>query len=96
MADVLARQEPVGEADGVSDKSDLKVWVEDAIKDLGPSSVVDVSRWVWDKHEQDLRESGSLFYTWQYDLRWAAQVLRNEGRLAPVGRGRSAVWRFAG
>lgn len=79
----------------MADKTDLKDWVQDALKELGPAGVVDVSRWVWEHHEPNLRASGSLFYTWQYDIRWAAQVLRNEGRLAPVGRGRAALWRFA-
>jgi len=32
-------------------------------------TIVEISRAVWDRHEDDLRESGDLFYTWQYDLR---------------------------
>lgn len=31
---------------------------------------------IWEAHETDLRASGDLFYTWQYDVRWAANRLR--------------------
>ncbi|SDW39046.1 hypothetical protein SAMN05444006_10397 [Allgaiera indica] len=30
--------------------------------------------------------SGDLFYTWQYDMRWAAQNLRGAGKLVLSGR----------
>lgn len=45
-------------------------------------SVVDVARHVWECHEAELRDSGDMFFTWQYDLRWAAQNLRDDGVLA--------------
>ena len=80
---------------GVATKHDLKDWVLDAVADLQPTNVVGVSKWIWQRHEHDLRQGGDLFYTWQYDLRWAAQVLRDEGKLAAVDRGRAATWRLA-
>lgn len=83
------------QAAGMATKHDLKDWVVAAVSELGPSTVVEVSRWVWDHHEGDLRTSGPLFYTWQYDLRWAAMLLRKEGRLAPVARGGAARWRLS-
>lgn len=74
-------------------KSDLPELVLDAIKGIGGSgTVVEVSREMWRRHEAELRASGDLFYTWQYDIRWAAQKLRNSGRLAPAGRGASSRW----
>ena len=76
-------------------KADLKVWVLEAVDALGPSSVVAVSRFVWEHYEAELRRSDALFFTWQYDLRWAAQALRDDGHLGPVGRGRAALWRRA-
>lgn len=76
-------------------KQSLKHWVLEAVDDLGSANVVSVSRWIWENYEHDLRASGDLFYTWQYDIRWAAQVLRNTGVLAPVGRGSNARWRRA-
>lgn len=51
---------------------------------------------VWRRHELDLRNSGSLFYTWQYDIRWAAQKLRDTGRLKPIAQRRPGVpWELA-
>lgn len=40
------------------------------------------------KYEQELKTSGSMLYTWQYDLHWAAQQLRNEKKLKPVHKRR--------
>jgi len=58
-------------------KYDLQRWVEEALTSLGGSgTVVEVAREIWLRHEPDLRSSGDLFYTWQYDMRWAAQALR--------------------
>jgi hypothetical protein len=56
---------------------------------------VQVSREVWRQHESDLRNSGDLFYTWQYDIRWAAQRLRNDGVLAKAPRGSNLPWVIA-
>jgi hypothetical protein len=63
-------------------KQDLMPWVLEALRELGGSgTVVQVCRVVWQRHEPDLRNSGDLFYTWQYDIRWAAQKLRDSGQL---------------
>lgn len=76
-------------------KGELTDWVIEALTELrGSGSVVEVSKVVWRRHEQDLRASGDLFYTWQYDLRWAAQKLRNSGRLRPAQGRRSGPWQL--
>jgi len=79
---------------GMATKADLMGWAVEALEQLGGSAgVVDVSRRVWQNHEDELRRSGDLFYTWQYDLRWAATKLRKEGRLQPsTGRGVRGKW----
>lgn len=72
----------------MADKSDLKLWILEALAALGGHAHwVAVARHIWATHEADLRESGDLFYTWQYQLGWAAQVLRDEGRIDKPGRG---------
>jgi hypothetical protein len=77
-------------------KQDLPRLVSESLKRLGGSgSVVDVCRDVWQKHETELRASGDLFFTWQYDIRWAAQQLRNEGALKPTSRGARSRWVLA-
>ncbi|NIZ10509.1 hypothetical protein HCZ97_13870 [Pseudooceanicola sp. HF7] len=68
-------------------KSDLQEWVFDAVEQLGgEASVAEVAKVIWEKHEADLRGSGDLFYTWQYDMRWAAEWLRKQNRLTLSGR----------
>ena len=77
-------------------KSDLMDWVVESLESLGGSGqVVDVSREIWQRHEADLRGSGDLFYTWQYDIRWAAQKLRDAGTLVAVHGDRRGTWTLA-
>jgi len=67
-------------------KHDLVDWVYAAVKRAGGSAtLVEVARDIWAHHEAELRASGDLFYTWQYDMRWAAQTLRDTGRFKPDG-----------
>src|SRR2546422_10416511 len=58
----------------------------------GCARVVDVPLHLWEHHENQLRESGDLLYTWQYDVRWAAQKLRNTRKLKAVHKDRSRPW----
>jgi hypothetical protein len=68
-------------------KHDLEKWVVDALTRLdGSAGLVEVCKEIWNAHEHDLRRSGDLFYTWQYDVRWAAQNLRDRGLLKPASR----------
>jgi len=71
-------------------------WVVEALESLGGSGkVIDVTKEIWQRHESDLEASGDLFFTWQYDVRWAAQKLRNGGTLKPVHGDRSGMWTIA-
>jgi hypothetical protein len=71
--------------------------VIEALEELrGKGTVVQVCKVVWRRHELDLRNSGDLFFTWQYDIRWAAQKLRDGGRLKPMGERRPGrPWELA-
>ena len=76
-------------------KNDLKSWVIQALKEQGGSArIPEVAKHIWDNHEAELRASGDLFYTWQYDMRWAADRLRAEYRLQPKPRGERGPWRL--
>lgn len=71
----------------------LKSWVIEALKAAGGSaSLVDVSRRIWEAHENDIRAGGDLLFTWQYDIRWAAHALRREARLKPTEESPRGVW----
>ncbi|WP_392467828.1 hypothetical protein ACF3NS_03520 [Arsenicicoccus cauae] len=75
-------------------RDDLMTWVHESLRQRGGSgTVVEVAKDIWQAHEMDLRQSGDLFYTWQYDMRWAATKLRQTGRLAEA-EGRKGLWRL--
>ncbi len=74
-------------------RRDLMDWVVDALRDNGgQASIVEIARHMWNHREDDLRGSGDLFFTWQYDMRWAADHLRREGRLRPKPKGDRGPW----
>lgn len=84
------------EAACMADKHDLKKWIVQALEAAGRElSVTEVAKAVWQEHEDELRASDDLFYSWQYDLRWAAQELRGEGVLAAKHGRRTGGWRLA-
>lgn len=73
----------------------FRAFVVEALRTLGNTgTVLEVTKRVWEAHERDLRESGDLFYTWQYDVRWAAQYLRNNGYMQAVNGNRRAPWQL--
>ncbi|HEX2094654.1 MAG TPA: hypothetical protein VHG28_19775 [Longimicrobiaceae bacterium] len=73
----------------------LQDWIVEALQSLGGQGrIMDVSKYIWHHHEPDLRHAGDLFYTWQYDMRWAAQKLRDAGKLKPAVK-RDAAWELA-
>lgn len=74
-------------------REDMKDWVIIALKSMrGKGWPKDVAKYIWDHYEDELRKSGGLLYTWQYDVRWAAQALRNSGVLKAVYNRRDLPW----
>lgn len=74
----------------------LRKWTLEALAALGGEAHhVRVAEYIWTNHEDELRTSGDQFYTWQYDLRWAATSLRDTGEIEPPGNARNGVWRLA-
>ena len=77
----------------VISRHELTDWILDAIKaNRGKASVPTIAKWIWDNHETELRASGDLFYTWQYDMRWAGTRLSMEGKIEKERDG----WRILG
>jgi GH15 family glucan-1,4-alpha-glucosidase len=75
------------------DKTVLMKWIVDALVGLNnEGSIVEVSKHIWNNHEAELRRSGDLFYTWQYDIRWAKQALANMGVLEEAKRSGKGNW----
>lgn len=74
-------------------KHDVTDWVVAALKmHSGRATLVEVAREIWKRRESDLRSSGDLFYTWQYDMRWSANVLRRKGIMKAADLSPSGVW----
>ncbi len=76
-------------------RSDLVLITEAALLELGGSgTVVQVAEQIWKKHADDLKNSGPLFYTWQYDMRWAASNLRKLGKLVDATVSDRGTWQL--
>jgi len=74
----------------------LPDWVLDALRaNSGKATIVQVCKHIWANHESELRAAGDIFFTWQYDVRWAAQKLRNSGKMKPVHGSKSSLWELA-
>lgn len=77
-------------------KDDLQDWVTDALRSLGGGArLVEVAKHIWLHHEAELRSSGNLFFTWQYDMRWAANQLRRKRALKATDISPTGVWELA-
>jgi hypothetical protein len=80
----------------VASKQDLVDWLTEALAAHGGrGTIVELCREIWLRHEPDLRMSGDLFFTWQYDVRWAAYKLRENGVLKPDTESPTGVWELA-
>lgn len=77
-------------------KHDLPDWVQNALRDIGGhASILGVAKHIWKNHESELKTSGDLFFTWQYDMRWAANSLRRRGIMKPAEVSPVGVWELA-
>lgn len=71
--------------------------VQEAINSCGgEATIVETCRYIWDHHEAELRKSGDHFYTWQYEVRWAANRLKRQDILEYGRRGRNNLWILRG
>lgn len=74
-------------------QSDLDDWVHDALFQLGGrGTIVEVCKCIWKNHERELRDSGDLFFKWQYDMRWAADHLRRAEIMKPTSASPRGIW----
>jgi hypothetical protein len=73
----------------------LEGWVVEALRaSHGVGSPASVAKYIWQHYRTDLEASGDLYYTWQYDIRWAAQRLRDTGKLIKANN-RNVPWQIA-
>jgi hypothetical protein len=77
-------------------QEDLDIWLIEALRALGGSgTVIQVSKYVWEQHETELRASGDLFYKWQYVIRWSANRMRRKKTMKSVEESPPHLWELA-
>jgi hypothetical protein len=56
-------------------RNTMTVWVIEALQELGGSDkLINILKKVWEKHGEEITASGDMFYTWQYEIRWAGDT----------------------
>lgn len=72
---------------------DLPDLLYNSLKALGrQANIVDVCKYIWNNYQNELKNSGDLFYTWQYDIRWAATELRKSKRMKAAEQSPKGIW----
>ena len=83
----------------MANRDDLQKWVLQALRaNGGTGNIVQVAKYLWTHHESELRASGDMFFTWQYDMRWACTKLRERKLVQPAedsGRGEWKLYQSA-
>ncbi len=63
------------------------------IKDMGgKADIIGICKYVWNHYQDELKKSRDLFYTWQYDIRWAATELRKTKRMKAAEQSPRGIW----
>lgn len=71
-------------------------WLLEALEGIGgKGSIVEICKFVWENHKDELETSGDLFYTWQYDIRWTAWQLREQGKMKQDNLSPKGIWELA-
>ena len=74
-------------------RKDMPLLVRICLEELGgKGTLVDVCRVLWAHYEDELKASGDVLYTWQYDIRWAATDLRKSGIMKDASDCPKGVW----
>jgi len=86
----VRRNRPDSGEIAIKTKRALTDWVLEALKALGGTGMPEqVGKYIWEHHQAELESSDSLFYAWQYDIRWAIKKLRDAGKIAPGEQNRT-------
>lgn len=79
-----------------SGRATMTDWVLEALRLLGGrATILDICKKVWELHEKDIRASGDLLYEWQYEIRWAGDILRRGGMLRRGSVSPRGIWELA-
>ena len=79
-----------------SNKIILTKWVIEALEENhGTADILQIAKIIWKNHEIELKNSGDLFYSWQYDYRWADTHLRKKGILKSAKDSPRGIWEIS-
>jgi hypothetical protein len=74
-------------------RKDLVDWVHAALTALGgKAKIARICEHIWRNHESDIRGSGDFFFIWQYEMRWAGDMLVRAGRITKKVPGEPGTW----
>jgi len=74
----------------------MTAWVLEALRSRdGSATILEISKEIWRRHEEEIRGTGDLMYEWQYEMRWAGDLLRRQGVLSPARDTPRGTWRIA-
>ena len=77
-------------------RKDLCPWIIEALGSLGGSARIDkIKQYIWDRHADEIRDSGNFHFTWNEDILWAATQLREQGILKKAKETPKSVWALA-
>jgi hypothetical protein len=69
-------------------RNELMPMIIEALRANGGSAkIYEVCKHVWDKNNSKISAGGKMLYTWQYDIRWAANQLRRQNKIESLPRG---------
>jgi len=78
------------------DRHTMTGWVVEAIENCGgTATILDVCKDVWENHGEEIEASGDMFYKWQYEIRWAGDILRKDGILKPATKSPKGKWELS-
>ena len=81
----------------VSSKASLIEWSVEALNHFGGRAHhLDIAKWIWSKKRDELFEMGDLFYSWQYELRWAGTEMRGKKIILSANDSPKGTWILSG
>jgi hypothetical protein len=74
-------------------RNDLEGWIIDALKyHGGQATITEIAKHIWQHHQAALTATDQIQFNWHYDMRRAAETLRNRKQLRPVSLSSRGTW----
>lgn len=78
-------------------RDDLPDLLYNVLDELGgEATAVEAVACFWTRYDEELRESGNLYYTWEFDLEKAVKDLRRDHRMMEAFYSPEDVWALVG